>query len=244
MSASFWSNKSLISRGRPAVKLCAAWVSQRVFGQTVGVSAQLGQLQTEVSSLENCPCLWCRPEAAGRHGDQRKPPFMPISVGSPEAQSSLHSFPLEAAVLGHFGFWLLKRTGCVVNGCHKVRFSCVCICMCVCTCVRMSKWWRWVFTCAYMWRPEVNVKCLPQSFLHLTFWGRIPYWTWGSSIKLDYMASKLQGASVSTFPRDAMTGTQCSFVPGFFCGCWESEFMSPCLQRKHLTDCAVSPSPM
>lgn len=147
MSASFWSIESLLSRGEPAAKLCGARVSQRVFGQTVGVRAQLGQLQTEVSSSENCPRLWCRPEAAGWHGGQHKPPLMLISVSIPEAQSPIHSFPLEAAVLGHIGFWLLKRTGWVANGCHKVRFSCVCICVRACTRVRMSKWWRWVFTC-------------------------------------------------------------------------------------------------
>lgn len=156
MSASFWSNKSLINRGKLAVKLCGARVSQRVFGQT-GVSAQLGQLQTDVNSSENCPWSWCRPEAAGGHRGQHKPPFMPVSVSSPEAQSLIHSFPLGAAVLGHFGFGLLKRTGHVVNGCHKVRFSCVCICVRACLCVRTSKWWRWVFTCVLICEDQKSL---------------------------------------------------------------------------------------
>lgn len=43
--------------------------------------------------------------------------------------------------------------------------TCVCMCvfrgiyvhMCVCTCVCL-----WVCTCTHVWRPEVNLECLPQ----------------------------------------------------------------------------------
>lgn len=53
-------------------------------------------------------------------------------------------------------------------------------------------------SCANMWRPEVDTRCLLQLFLFLMFWDRISHWTWSLLFWLVWGAGKPQDGPVST----------------------------------------------
>lgn len=58
------------------------------------------------------------------------------------------------------------------------------ICVCVCSHV-------WACMCTCVWRPEVDVSCLPQSLPTLFFWGRVSRWTWSSLYPLSHLPSPI-----------------------------------------------------
>lgn len=46
-----------------------------------------------------------------------------------------------------------------------------------------------VWVCS--WRSEVSASCLPPS-LSLFFWDKFSYWTWSSSVQLDWITKQIQ----------------------------------------------------
>lgn len=103
-------------------------------------------------------------------------------------------------------------------------FPCVlCMCgtcaqMCRHTCIQIG-----IYMWAYVWRPEVRVRCLPESLLLLFSWCLdtvVFHRTWRSLIHLDWLRSQLHGCfwpSLTTpHPQQYWSYRHKLFHPGFY----------------------------
>jgi len=121
--------------------------------------------------------------------------------------------------------------------CHPWIFVCMCVTfVCLHKCGHMDvQLHMQVCACLCVWRPEVYIRCLPQSLSALFL--KTGSQTEPEALQFSYAAWPVSSSDppLSTSP--------CLVTPSFPHGCWGPNFRSSSLNSKHFTSWAISPDP-